>query len=210
MTIRIPLRASMLYKDAKKLAKLEFFTQAILSYCQYLEQILLISYLDSVESKDPLRTRKELDKLMKMKDSGQLTFGNILRIAEKTIVDPTSLSYCRQIKRIRDTLAAHLFFVAIIDKANRTKRGFYDVNNHRKMIRRLYKLARQEKLRIQEVESFLHKGSPFVMMSTIEESSYEMEKIILSCLCDRIREKLEFIESTMNIPRTYNLEYFFR
>ena len=61
----------MLYKDAEKLAELGFFTSAILSYCQYLEQLLLISHLDWIESTDYLRTKKELDKIMKLKDAAR-------------------------------------------------------------------------------------------------------------------------------------------
>ena len=85
-----------------------------------------------------------------------------------------------------------MFFVAVIDKSNRTKRAFYDVNNHRKMIRRLYTLVRQEKKRIREVEDFLYKGSPFAMMKTIEERSYEMEKVILELPVRKSQRKVGF------------------
>jgi len=171
-------------KEAEELEKEQYYGPAILLYSHYLEQRLLIHHLNVTEDKDPLITKTELDRLIKMKDEQHLAFGNILRIVSSSIDNPKVVDICHEVKKARDNIAAHFFFVAPLDKNNRTKRAFYDVNNYRKIVRRLYALVR-ERLRLPRVENFLSFGSPLTRISTIEEEENAIERELLMVICDQ-------------------------
>ena len=166
-TLVLPLRTRELQRDAVGLERSGYFSSALLMYSHFLEQMLLLPYLSRVENKSPSQTKETLEEIMKTKDDGNLTFGKIIRQVEEVIPDEQTKQLCAKVKQVRDTVVAHFFFVAFLDPTNRTKRGFSDVNNYRKLIRRMCNLVKDMD-RIEFVEDFLSTGSPFVRLRLIQ------------------------------------------
>ena len=153
----------------------------------------MVAYLTHIEETSPSDTRRAVDRIIKIKDEGHLTFGLVLSKVS-AILTPRIRKECEDVKRIRNTLGAHFFLVIMVDPKNKTMRAFQDVNNHRKLIRRLYSFVKMEE-RIYDVEYFLKIGSPLVMLRTIEHESYRIERLLLEKICDIVWEKVAKIMS---------------
>lgn len=201
----IPKRTKEFFYDAEELEEGWHFASSILLYSHYLEQLLLIAYLSSIEVKDPNQTQKEISKLNSIKDSGNLTFGTILSRVNPTLrLNSETQSRIARVKKIRDTIGAHFFFTLPIDRTNRTKRAFYDVNNHRRLVRRLYRLLQEhnrvdnKKFIIPQIEKFLNFGSPLSRLRNIEEESYVHETEILRQLCLITKENVMKVAYELN------------
>lgn len=188
--ISVPLRTRLLLEEAEELEKEQHYASVILLYSHYLEQRLLIHHLNDIEDSNPSTIKLELDNLIRMKDERKLVFGKILNIVSSSINDSEVMNICREVKKVRDTIAAHFFFVAPLDKNNRTKRAFYDVNNYRKIVRRLYALVREHQ-RLPQIEYFLNLGSPLTKISTIEEEEIAIERELLKVICDQTRRNVK-------------------
>lgn len=189
--INTPLRTKKLLQDAEKLQKDGFYAPAILLYSHYLEQNLLLSYLNYLENKEPSKTKTAMDALFKIKDEGKLTFGEILKLVEpslKRVGDVKNI--CSEVKKVRNVLGAHFFFVVTIDRTNRTKRAFDDVNNYRKFIRRLYSLIRKQ-MRMNKVESFLKYGSPLGKIRSVEQEAFSLEQELLKVICKQTEDNVK-------------------
>lgn len=203
--VTVPLRTQKLWNDAVKLQKEGFYAQALLLYSHYLEQVLLISYLSYVEEKDPSKTKLVLDKIIRIKDERNLTFGNILSFVNPIIKNVEMQRLCKEVKEVRDTLAAHFFFVVNIDPLNKTKRAFYDVNNYKKLIRRLYKFVRKTN-RMSNVEYFLKHAAPWKEYKTIEKDALAIEDVLLEIICERI--KLNVTNVAKKLPYQHTIEMY--
>ena len=85
-----------------------------------------------------------------------------------------------------------------IDKSNVLKMSFYDVNNYRKIVRRIYKLVKTKKVLTfdeeKEIYSFLELGSPLSKRSNIEVEEFGIEQVLLRGLCRYFKTEVEGIE----------------
>ena len=186
--IDVPLRTKKILSDAKELEKQEFYLAAILLYVQYLEHMMLVAVIQYWEYHDPANIYHKLNKIFQIKDDAQLDFGKILSLIPNRILDKKTKQTCKCIQNIRNTMAAHSFFIVSLDKKDKKRHVVKDVNNYKKIIRRLYKLIRHEH-RIANVEQFLDRH-PFANCRTIEEDAYRVEKTILKKICQDTQKKV--------------------
>lgn len=200
-----PQRTLKLFNEAEVLYQNKFFHPSLLMYCIFLEQALLVKY---IRDSEPLSAKKKMDKIIKIKDAGNLTFGTVLNLV-KPLLDTETYEDCKKIKKIRDTIVAHHFFVMQIDPKNKYKLGFYDVSNYRKIVRRLYNLIKNERLKNlsdedrrmhQEVGLFLTFGDPLTVMPDIERNTDYIENLILKIICEFVRDTVRKIKNELNIP----------
>ncbi len=205
LVVTVPLRTQKVWGDARKLEKEGFYAPAILLYSHYLEQVMLISYLSYVDQLDPSKTKLVLDRILKIKDERNLTFGKIMSFVKPVMTDVEIIKLCKEVKEVRDTLAAHFFFVANLDRLNKTKRAYYDVNNYRKMIRRLYAFIRTTE-QIPQVEHLLKYGAPWKKYKTIEQDALVVEDILLRTLCEKIR--LDVGNAVKKLPYQHTIEMY--
>lgn len=88
-----------------------------------------------------------------------------------------------------------------IDKNNVLKMSFYDVNNYRKIVRRIYRLVKTKKVLTSDEEKkiyyFLELGSPLSKRSGIEAEELEIEQVLLRGLCRYFRTEIENIEGDL-------------
>ena len=179
--VDIPLRTKNVLTDAQKLEKEGFYSASILLYIQYLEQMMLVATIQYYESNKPKKLNKKLEKIIRDKDKAKLDFKTILSHVPVEIRDAKTKNSTKYVKHIRDTMAAHSYFIVSLDKRDKKKRAVKDVNNHKKIIRRLYKLIRKE-YTLDNVSRFLS-AHPFSIRKKVEEDAYEIEKIILEKIC---------------------------
>ena len=177
--VDVPLRTKKILSDAKELEKQEFYLAAILLYIQYLEHMMLVTIVQYYEHHN--LANNKLNDIFQTKDNNDLNFGKILSMVPRKNLDRNTKQICKYVQTIRNTMAAHSFFIVSLDKKDKNKRAVRDVNNYKKIIRRLYNLIKHEQ-RIQIVEEFLYRY-PFSQRSTIEEEAYNIEKIILKKIC---------------------------
>ncbi len=104
----IPLRIESFKKQANELENEDFYTAALLYYSFYIEQIILVKYIQYTYRKEPIEVKNIIDNIMQIKEKGQLTFGNIINIC-KPILKNDLEHRCKEIKKIRDELLAHPF-----------------------------------------------------------------------------------------------------
>ena len=203
----VPLRIKIFKNQAKELENGKFYTAALLYYSLYTEQLILVKYIQYVDKKEPVKAKNMIDGILQIKDKGGLTFGKTLEIC-KPILKNGIEEKCREIKKIRDKLLAHPFFVMGIDKNNVLKMSFYDVNNYRKIVRRIYKLVKTKKVLTfddeKEIYYFLELGSPLSKRSNIEVEEFDIEQVLLRGLCRYFRTEVEDIES--KFEQTLELE----
>lgn len=196
----VPLRIKNFKKQAKELENGKFYTAALLYYSFYIEQLILVKYIQYVGKKEPAKAKIAIDDLLQIKDKGELTFGKILEIC-KPILKNGIEEKCKKIKEIRDKLLAHPFFIMGIDKSNALKMSFYDVNNYRKIVRRIYKLVKTKRVLTfdeeKEIYYFLELGSPLSKRSNIEEEELEIEQVLLRGICRYFRTEIEDIEDKL-------------
>ena len=181
-----PLRTKKILCDAEKLEKQEFYLAAILLYIQYLEHMMLVTIVQYYEYHN--RANDKLNDIFQTKDNNALDFGKILSMVPRKNLDKNTRQICKCVQTIRNTMAAHSFFIVSLDKKDKNKRAVRDVNNYKKIIRRLYNLIKNEQ-RIHIVEAFLSRF-PFSQRSTIEEEAYKIEKIILKEICQLTRKQV--------------------
>lgn len=188
-----PKRTKKLLVTAKSLENKHIYIPAMLLYCEYLEQALLSKYLIYLREDNPSKAKEKMDEIMRLKDRGKLTFGKTLEVV-KPILTPEANKLSREIKRIRNHLVAHPFFVIRVDPTNKYKLGFYDVGNYRKVIRRIYNLIKNENYLTQKehnkIKIFLKLGHPLTKLSRIEQESEDIEDILLKKLCVMTRKKV--------------------
>lgn len=205
--LETPLRITIQKSQARELEKAKFYTAAMLYYSFYLEQMILVKYIQYIFKNNFWNAKSEIDKIIQIKDDGRLTFGTIMKMCKPILIDGLD-SECNKIKEIRDTLLAHPFFVMGIDKHNRLRLGFYDVNNYRKVIRRIYAIVKTKDVLTpsehNEITHFLKLGSPLSKLNTIENEEFNVEQILLRGLCVYFRMKIENIEGDLDKMLVYN------
>jgi len=205
MVSPLPKRTAELFKAAETLYREHFYVPSLLMYCSFLEQVLLVKY---IRESDPKSAKMKMDKIIKIKDSGKLTFGNILELV-KPLLEPEIYNDCKKIKKIRDTTVAHSFFVMPIDPKNKHRLAFYDVSNYRKIIRRLYNLIKNEENLDRHdhkiVLYFLNYGDPAARMRNLEEDADYTESCLLMNICITVKELVEKIMNQLYIPSDYHL-----
>ena len=187
---RIPLRTEKIWDEAKTLEENNFFLPAILRYTNYLEHFLIISILSYHERRNIMSTQTIQKNILCMKLDKKLTFSAILRQVPSDIMTDDVKQLCNEVKNIRNTIAAHNYFVIALDKTRFKKRKFNDVNIYRKFIRNLYKLIRNIE-KINQVENFLSIGHPLTTYSHLEENAYEIEVILMESICIHIRKTVQ-------------------
>lgn len=180
--LNLPLRTRRILEDAKVLEKDGFFSVAILRYANYLEHFLMVATVSYHEERNINQVQNILECFSAMKSMKMLTFDHILKQTPNKILNPEIRKMCKEIKNIRNTVAAHDYFVIALDKTHRRNRQFQDVNRYRKFIRNMYKLIKSHK-RISEVESFLVLNHPLTIYSHIEESAYRIEMVLMKNIC---------------------------
>jgi len=193
--LQIPLRTKKLYYDAIDLQKRGFYLASLLYFNAYLEQFLLFQFLCKTRDRNPIYAKKVHDDIINIKDKGNLTFGKILEIIK---INNKSKIYqlIKEIKQIRNDLVAHTHFVTLLDKNNKYKLAFYDVNNYRKIVGKLYKHIKSENILdkdTRKINNFLKVGHPLSKIRFIEIEGYEIEQIILSHICKKVNKNIDDI-----------------
>ena len=152
--------------DAKKLQEAGFYKNAILSYSHYLEQMLLTAVGSKYKDK-PDEVQKFFTKILKIKDFERLNFGKIMKIVGDEIPISSIANQCDEVRKIRNSLAAHHFSTVGIGYSSSAR----DVNDYKKIIRRMYKFIKQEQ-EIADVEYFLYQ-SPLLIRAKLPERVIE-------------------------------------
>ena len=198
--------------DAERLEKLGFSSSAILLYCHYLEQFLLISTLSYSEKHYIVLTHSIREDIFDIKDAKNLTFGKILQFLPPQIKDDEIIQLCNEVKNIRNVLGAHPYFVIPLDKTRVRGRRIEDVNSYRKFIRRLYRLIRKIN-QFPEVEIFLNGKHPLTAYRTLEIDAYNVESLLMKYICIHTKklvlDTVNKIETSLkNSSHDPNLEKF--
>lgn len=207
---RSPLRTQKLWTDALQLERNEFYKPATALYIEFLEHIVLIAALSYYEIHNPLETNSKRNKIFKLKDEKKLTLSNIKKMCPKKLWDAESKRCYKEVTHIRNTVVAHPYFAISFNITPFDDRRLSDVNNHRKLIRRLYKIVKSER-RIDGVEAFLHKV-PFIDYKDHEQDSLRLEQMLLKEICRKTRENVELIQKllsrgiALNNPFTHVLD----
>ena len=186
--------------DAKKLQEAGFYKSAILSYSHYLEQMLLTA-VGSKYKDEPNEVQKFFTNILKIKDFEQLTFGKIMKIVGDEIPVSNIASQCDEVRKIRNGLAAHHFSTVGIGYSSSSR----DVNDYKKIIRRMYKFVKQEQ-EMANVEYFLYQ-QPLLIRNKLPERVVEVESEIMKYLCEKT-EKLVSDITLQLFPRTTMLDEF--
>ena len=171
--VDVPLRTRNILIDAKKLEKDGFYLASILLYIQYLEHVMLVATIQYHEYHRPEKINHKLEQIFQIKDSAQLNFGKILSLLPKKSRDAKTKKDIKYIQTIRNTMAAHSFFIVSLDKKDRKKRAVKDVNNYKKIIRRIYRLISNEHP-LYDVEVFLYRH-PFSIRRDAEEYAFAID-----------------------------------
>ena len=185
LLLKMPLRTQKILDEAEKLKEIGFYSTAILRYTNYLEHFLIVATLSYYEIRDIDKTGSVLETFSNMKYDKKLTFNNILKYVPNKINSSDIRQQCKEIKNIRNEIAAHDYFVIALDKTHRRQRQFQDVNRYRKFIRNLYKLIKKHK-DINEINYFLNFGHPLTIYKNLEEQAYKVETILMREICEHV------------------------
>lgn len=188
--------------DAQKLQEAGFYKSAILLYSHYLEQMLLTA-VGAKHKDNPDEIKKLFTKILKMKDFERLTFGKIMDIARKEIPTSNIMSQCDEVRKIRNSLAAHHFSTVGIGYSSPSR----DVNDYKRIIRRMYRFVKQEQS-LQTVEYFLYQ-QPLRIRNKLPEIVVEAESEIMKYMCKKTK-KLVLGITLQLFPRTPLLDEFSR
>ena len=184
---KISFRTKKLLKDAKNLQKNKFYSNSILSYSHYLEQILLSSSILHLRS-NPDEAENFLLKILQLTDKHKLTLGKIMRIIPNEILKNNDRENCEKIRNIRNVVGGHHFFaVGVGYNFLRMEETEY----YKKIIRRLYKMLKDDGKNMSNVEVFL-KMHPLTFHSRLEKIITDIEDEIMDQLCKKM-EKLVII-----------------
>ena len=193
--IDVPLRTEKILTDARELETKEYYFAAILLYIQYLEHIMLLNTIRYYAYYNPANINNKLDQILQIKDGNELNFGKILSLMPKKMKNKNTKQACKFVQDIRNKMAAHSYFMVSLDKKDKNRRAIKDVNNYKKIIRRLYKLIRN-KHKIKDVELFLYQH-PLRNMRKIENEAYQVEKQILKTICRITRENVVYVSGQL-------------
>lgn len=184
--IIIPLRTKKLIDDAIWLEKQEKYQPAILSYVNYLEQVLLVSSIQYLR-KNPEKALKFIKKIEKTKSEEKLTLGKIILMSPQEIFIKDTKEKCHKIRKIRNHVGAHQFFSIELGYTFLQKE---DVENHKNMIKSLYSLINDE-IKIKKVEVFLKEMKSSLLHKQISEITMDLEKEIMKEICIKTAKLVE-------------------
>ena len=191
-----------LFIDARKLQQERFYKSAILSYSHYLEQMLLTAAGSKYRDK-PDEFRKFFNKVLKIRDTNQLNFYNIMKIVGGEIPISSITSQCDEVRIIRNGIAAHHVSTVGIGYSSSSR----DVNDYKKIIRRMYKFVKKEQ-KLPGIENFLN-TDPLRIHSRLPEIVLELESEIMEYLCKKTEKTV--LDITFQLfPRTTMLDEFDR
>lgn len=193
---RLPLRTRKLWTDALRLERSGFYKPATALYVEFLEHVIMTATLCYYEIHRPLATNAERNKLFNLNDEKKATLSNIRKMCPKKLWDANSDRCYEEVKHVRNTVVAHPYFAISFNRTPFDDRRLSDVGNHRKLIRRLYKIAKNGR-RIGGVEAFL-KRSPYIGYGRHERESQALEQILLREICRATRENVETIQKLLS------------
>lgn len=214
--LKLSARTEQIKEQADLLIEQGFYVGSILHYVIYVEQLLLTAYLFTLRELSIDLAREQREYILNKKEEERYPFGKIVRetvpLIQQVIdgassksfsLDKTELyTYCDRLRKIRNIVSAHPHFTLMLDPTNRWKRGMYDANFYRKLLRRIRKFIQSE-IGIRsppELDKILRKGHPLTISSRLEDEFITVENSVSRILADyskkiseRVREELRFI-----------------
>lgn len=202
---RLPLRTRKLWTDALRLEQGGFYKPATALYVEFLEHVMLTATLCYYEIHNPLATNSMRNKISKLNDEKKSTLSAIKKMCPGKLWDANSNNCYEEVRHVRNTVVAHPHFAISFNITPFDDRRLSDVNNHRKLIRRLYKIVKNYQ-RMDNVEAFLKKV-PFIGYGQHEQDSLALEQMLLREICRITRKNVESIQKVLGRGIALNNPY---
>ncbi len=129
---KVSFRTEGLKNEADELLSKGYLIASILYYAIYVEQLLLTAYLFVIREDNIDNALLIRENLLQLKQKEKLPFGKVIRMTVPKITqflnnqeklstaDNESLSdLCDKMRRIRNLISAHPYFVVMLDPTNR-------------------------------------------------------------------------------------------